>query len=289
MKTVLTTLLLAFAAVNPLPAKDEKLAKIPEDKQELPGGGKRWSVFSIEDAKKEAAKKKQPMAFVTTDERAEEKAIKEAALVVFWGLEKDCTMVLLPSTTTGQWKDRLPPAAYAGITDKALGKELPRAIVTDQTAATVIGSLTANQIIDGGEKAVKEFTKLMKETNKDPEKIAAAAAAAATAAAAAPAKPAAAPATAAAPAPAAGAPPTAAPAPTAGAPAPAAGPVAIKDAKPENWTSAQGSTVQATLIEVNGDTVTLLIADGRKMSLPVSSLNADSQKRVEELKGASAK
>src|SRR6476619_7518595 len=102
MKTVLITTLLAFVAAAGLHAKDEKLPKIPEDKMELEGGGKRWSVYSLEDAKKEAAKKKQPIAFVLSNEKAEEAAEKQAILVVFWGLEKDCTMVLLPTSTTGQ-------------------------------------------------------------------------------------------------------------------------------------------------------------------------------------------
>jgi hypothetical protein len=65
--------------------------------------------------------------------------------------------------------------------------------------------------------------------------------------------------------------------------------VVIKDAKPEAWKSALGTTLQATLVEVSGDTATFLTADGRKIPVPVSSLAPDSQKRVEELKSASAK
>jgi hypothetical protein len=294
MKTALIATLFAFVAAAGLHAKDEKLPKIPEDKGELEGGGKRWSVFTIEDAKKEALKKKQPIAFVVTDERAEEAAVKLAGPVLFWGLQKECTMVVLPSTTAGQWKDRLPPAAYAGITDKTVSKEMPKAVVTDQTATTLIGKIQANQVIgEEGGKAVKEFTKLMKETNKDPKKVAEAAAASAAAAAAPakPAAPAAAPATA--PAPGAPAAPAATaatpPAPAAAPPAPAAGPVAIKGAQPEPWTSAQGTKIQATLLEVNGDSATLLMADGRKLPVPVASLSPESQKRIEELKAASAK
>jgi hypothetical protein len=268
MKTALIATLLAFVAASGVHAKDEKLPKIPEDKMDLEGGGKRWSVFTIEDAKKEALKKKQPIAFVVTDERAEEAAVKAAGPVAFWGLQKDCTMVLLPSTTAGQWKDRLPPAAFAALA--AAGKEMPKAVVIDQTAATAIGTMQANQIIDGGEKAVKEFTKLMKETNKDPKKVAEAAAA--KPAAAAPAAPAA-----------------ATPAAPAATPPAAAGPVAIKGAQPEAWTSAQGTKIQATLLEVSGDSATLLMADGRKLPVPVSSLSPESQKRIEELKAASAK
>jgi hypothetical protein len=272
MKTALIAALLAFVAATSAHAKDEKLPKIPEDKMDLEGGGKRWSVFTIEDAKKEALKKKQPIAFVVTDERAEEAAVKAAGPVAFWGLQKECTMVLLPSTTAGQWKDRLPPAAFAALA--AAGKEMPKAVVIDQTASAAIGTMQANQIIDGGEKAVKEFTKLMKETNKDPKKVAEAAAA----------KPAAA-----APAPAAPATAAAAPAGPAATPPAAAGPVAIKGAQPEAWTSAQGTKIQATLLEVSGDSATLLMADGRKLPVPVSSLSPESQKRIEELKAASAK
>jgi hypothetical protein len=275
MKFALITTLIALAAAGLHAADAKKIAEIPKtDGTELPGGGKRWGVFSMEDAKKEAAKKKQPVAFVVVDERAEELALKDAQKTAFWGLEKECTMVVLPSNTSGQWKDRLPAGAYAGVTDKALGKELPKAVVMDTAVTAVIGTMTANQIIDGKEDAVKEFTKLMKDTNKDPAKIAAAAAA----------KPAA-PATAPAPAaPAPGATP-----PATAATAPAAGPIAIKDAKPENWTNLQGRTIQATLLEVNGDSATLLLANGNKVPVPVSSLAAESQKRVEELKTASSK
>lgn len=269
MKSALIIPLTLLSTLAVLAAKDDPLPKIPADK------AGRWSVFSVEDAKKEALKKKQPIAFVATDERAEEKAIKDAALIAFWGLEKECTMVLLPSTTAGQWKERLPEVAYKGVTAKEIAKDYPRVVVLDQTASTIIGSMGMSAIIDGGEKVVKEFTKQMKETNKDPEKIAAAAAAAA---AATPAEPAAA------------AKPAAATPAAAAAPAPAAtGPVAIKDGKPEAWTSAAGSTIQATLLEVDGDTASLATADGRKLSVPVSSLSPASQKRVEELKAASSK
>jgi hypothetical protein len=291
MKIALIATLLALVAAANLHAKDEVLPKIPEDKGEMDGGSKRWSVFSIEDAKKEALKKKRPIAFVVTDERAEEKAVKVAGPVLFWGLQKECTMVLLPSTTAGQWKDRLPPAAFAGLMDKALSKEMPKAVVTDQTAATVIGTIQANQVIgDEGGKAVKEFTKLMKETNKDPKKVAEAAAAKPAApvapAAAAPAAPAP---TAAPGAPAAPTTVATTPAAPAATPPAAAGPVAIKGAQAEAWTSAQGTKIQATLLEVNGDSATLLMADGRKLPVPVASLSPESQKRIEELKAASAK
>jgi hypothetical protein len=111
----------------------------------------------------------------------------------------------------------------------------------------------------------------MKDTKKDPAKVAAAAAAKP----AAPAAPAATAAT--------------TPAAPAATPPAAAGPVAIKGAQPEAWTSAQGTKIQATLLEVSGDSATLLMADGRKLPVPVSSLSPESQKRIEELKAASAK
>jgi hypothetical protein len=280
MKPALLITLFAFAsAVGALQAAkdDKKLPDVPKtDGTELPGGGKRWGVFSMEDAKKEAAKKKQPMAFVVLDERAEELAQKEANKTAFWGLEKECTMVVLPSGTKGQWKDRLPAAAYAGVTDKALGKEMPQVVVLDQTVATVIGTMGANAIIDGKEEKVKEFTKLMKETNKDPAKIAAAAAAKPAAPAAEPAKPAA-------PGPAS---PGATPAATA--PAVVSGPVAIKEPKADNWTNAQGTAIQAAVTEITDDKVTFRMANGAMVPYDIANLSDESKKRLVELKAANA-
>ncbi len=280
MKSALITTLFAFTAASLFAAaKDEK--KQPPIPKEKEG---RWGVYSFEDAKKEATKKKQMVAFLVTDDRAEEASVKNAALTAFWGLDKEATMVVLPASTAGVWKERLPAPVYPALTDKATAKEFPRVVVMDHALTAVIGSLPAPQIIDGGEKAVKEFAKQMKDINKDPAKVTAAAAAT-------PAAP-----TAPAPAPAATPPKPGAPPAAPGAtppvattpPAAAAGPVTIKDAKAENWTNAQGRTIQATLVEVNGDSATLLV-NGNKVAISVATLSPESQKRVEELKAASAK
>ena len=57
MKPALLITLFAFAsAIGALQAAkdDKKLAEVPKtDGTELPGGGKRWGVFSMEDAKKD--------------------------------------------------------------------------------------------------------------------------------------------------------------------------------------------------------------------------------------------
>ncbi|MEZ0390536.1 MAG: hypothetical protein ACAI34_25880, partial [Verrucomicrobium sp.] len=118
---------------------------------------------------------------------------------------------------------------------------------------------------------VKGLNKELKELNKNPPKADAA--------------PAAAPATPAAPA-APGTTPAVAPAT---APAAAAGSVAIKDAKPENWTNAEGNTIQATLLEVKADTVVLQLANGTKVDYALANFNDVSKKRVEELKASSAR
>jgi hypothetical protein len=265
MKSVLITTLFAFAALGLQAAKDDKLPAIPKEKEG------RWGIYSYTEAKEEAAKKKRPIGFVVSDERAEEASEKEAALKAYWGVAKDCTMLVVPSRILAEAKNRLGDTVYAAITSAAVGKPLPRLIVMNTTADKVLGHMSKDAIMAADEKAMKAFSKQMEDYNKDPSKVPATAAAAPAA-----------------PAPAAPAATPAAPAPAATPPA-ATGPVVIKDAKPENWTSAQGRTVQATLVEVSGDSATLLMADGRKVPVPVASLSAESQKRIEELKAASSK
>ena len=100
----------------------------------------------------------------------------------------------------------------------------------------------------------------------------------------------------AAPAPAAGTPPApaapaatpaATPAPAPGAPAAApaapAAPVGLGGSAQEAWTNAAGQTIQATLIEVKGTQITLLMANGNKVPYELNKLSPASQKRVQEL------
>lgn len=269
MKAALITTLLALAASGLQAAKDDPLPKMPAEKEG------RWGVYSFEDAKKEAAKKKRPIAFVVQEEGTEvEASVKEATLRGFWGMAKDCTMVLLSNRLLGEAKIRTTATAYAAITSAAMGKSYPRLVVTDSTGEKLLGQMTSSELIAADEKVMKTFSRQMEDYNKDPSKVPATAAA---------------PAVPGAPATAPGAP--AAPAPTAAgaAPAAAAGPITIKDAKPENWTNAQGRTIQATLIEANGDQLTLLLANGTKVPIAQSTLAPVSQKRADELKAASAK
>jgi hypothetical protein len=259
MKNLLiTATLTAFAACN-LHAKDEKAPAIPKEKEG------RWGIYSYAEAKEEAAKKKRPIAYLVQDERAEEASEKEATNKAFWGVAKDCTMVVIPSRLVAEAKNRCGEAVFAALTTSDIGKDSPRMAVLDQTGEKYLGHMNKDALIAADEKVLKAFAKQVEDLNKDPSKAPALPVAAA-------AKPAAKP---------ADAPP---------APAPAtAGPVTIKDPKPENWTNAQGRTIQATLLEVNGDTAMLQLANGTKVPIGVSTLSADSQKRVEELKAASAK
>lgn len=260
MKAALILTLLAFAAAPGLQAaKDDPLPKIPAEKEG------RWGIYSFEDAKKEAAKKKRPIAFVVQEEGPEvELSVKEAVLRGYWGVAKDCTMVLLSNRLLGEGKNRISATAYAGITSPAMGKTYPRLVVTDSTGEKLLGHMTSDQLIGADEKVMKAFSRQMEDYNKDPSKVPATAAAAPAA-------------------------PAAPGAPAATAPVPAAGPVAIKDAKPESWTNAQGRTIQATLVEANGDQLTLLLPNGQKVPISQATLAPDSQKRAEALKAASAK
>lgn len=257
---------LAFLAVACLHAapKDEKLPAIPKEKDG------RYGVYSFEDAQKEALKKKQPMAFIATDERAEDLSVVEAAKKVFWGLEKYSTIVVLNNNTAGTWKTRLPAPAAAALTNKDLGKEFPKVVVVDQKGTVVLGTLTGAQAIDMDEKAVKEFSKRMDESNKNPP-TADVLPTPAPGAATAPTTP---------------VPTTATPAPAPGAPMPAPSVVAIKDAKQDSWTNNEGRTIQATLVEAGVDKVVFLMPNGSKIDYPVSSLNAESKAKLEALKAA---
>lgn len=253
---------MSFAAfcLHAAPADKDKLPPIPKEKEG------RYGVYSYEDAKKEALKKKQPMAFLVYDMegRELELAEKEASVRAFWAMEKYCTVVIVSSRLVAETKTRASDVVYAALTSNEAGKTLPRLIVMDQNATVVLGIMTKDQIIAIEEKAFKAFSKQMDEANKDPSKAAAPAAAPAT-----PEKP-------------AGTTPSTAPAAAPAAP----GVVVIKDAKPEGWTNTAGKTIQATLLEIAADKVVFLMANGTKIDYPIANLDAASKARLEALKVA---
>lgn len=260
MKAALTISLL-LAASGLQAAKDDKLAPIPKEKEG------RWGVYSFAEAKEEAAKKKRPVALIIQDERAEEASEKEAALRAFWGLAKDCTMVMVTSRLIGEAKERIGGVAHAALTSADIGKGLPRLVVMDQTCEKFLGMMTSDQLIAADEKAMKAFSRQVEDLNKDPSKAPPPPAAAA-------AKPAAAPSAAA----------------KADAPAaPAAGPVIIKEPKPGSWTNAQGVAIQAAVTEITTDKVVFQMANGSKVPYDISNLSEASKKQLEELKAANSK
>ena len=254
MKSKLILTLLATATVGLYAAKDEAAKAIPKEA---------FGVYSFEDAQKQSAKKKDPIVFLLVNERTEDAKVEGAGKITYWGLEKDNTVVVLRPNSAGEWARRLPAALPAAMNAKDLGKEYPRLVAMDHTGSVVLTSVAAAKLIDGGEDAVKALNKEIKELAKNPPKPTAAAPA--TTPGAAPATP--------------------APAPATG----AAGSVAIQGAIAEGWTSSDGRTIQATLLEVAADKVVLQLANGSKVDVPLAKLNEASQKRAEELKAASSK
>ncbi|QIE99962.1 hypothetical protein [Roseimicrobium sp. ORNL1] len=268
MKYAYATTLFLLAATCALQgaAKDDALKPIPKEKEG------RWGIYSYTEAKEEAGKKKRPIAVIYQDERAEEASEKAAVLKTFWGVQKDASVLLVASRLAPEAKTRI-PEAYTALVSAEAGKSLPRLVVMSQDGTIPLGIMTTEQIMASDEKGFKEFIKKMDEANKNPSasKLALTTPGAKPAAPA-PAAPAATP----------GAAPT-----TPGAPAAPAGPVAIKDPKPESWTSAEGKAVQMTLVSVNGSEATFQMANGKTVPLDVSKLSDASKKRVEELVTAS--
>lgn len=262
MKAALATSLL-LAAFSLQAAKDDKLAPIPKEKDG------RWGVYSFAEAKEEAAKKKRPIALIVQDERAEEASEKEAVLRAFWGLAKDCTMVMVTSRLINEAKERIGGGAHAALTSADMGKGLPRLVVMDQTSEKFLGMMTSDQLIAADEKAMKAFSRQVEDLNKDPSKAPPPPASAA-------AKPAPAPA-------------TAAKADAPAAPATATGPVIIKEPKPDSWTNAQGVAIQAAVTEISADKVVFQMANGSKVPYDISNLSEASKKHLEELKAANSK
>ncbi|MFZ4763997.1 MAG: hypothetical protein ACOYMN_03510 [Roseimicrobium sp.] len=257
MKAAITTALLltAFAVQA---AKDEKLAPIPKEKEG------RWGIYSYDEAKQTAAKKKRPIALIIQEERTEEVAEKEAAVRGFWAMEKDCVVVMVNSRLLSEAKTRIGVNAHAVMTSKVVGKAYPSIIVMDQTGEKYLGHMTKDQIIAADEKVLKSFAKEVEDFNKDPSKAPPAPVAATPAA------------------------PAAAPAAAAPAPAVATGPVAIKEPKVETWTNAQGKPVQAAVTEITPDKVSFKLPDGRVIPYDISNLSEESKKRLDELKAANA-
>jgi hypothetical protein len=263
MKKAYATTLFLLAATCALQgaAKDDDLKPIPKEKEG------RWGIYSYAEAKEEAGKKKRPIAVIYQDERAEEASEKAAVLKTFWGVQKDSTVLVVASRLAPEAKSRI-PEAYVALTSAEAGKSLPRLVVMSQDGTVPLGIMTTEQIMASDEKGFKEFIRKMEDANKNPS----ASKLTLTTPGAKPAAPAA----------------SATPATTPGAaPAAPAGPVAIKDPKPESWTSAEGKAVQMTLVSVNGTEATFQMANGKTVPLDVSKLSDASKKRVEELVAAS--
>ena len=51
----------------------------------------------------------------------------------------------------------------------------------------------------------------------------------------------------------------------------------------ENWTSSEGATIAATFRSLDGENLTLILADGRTTVLPLARLSEESQTRAKEL------
>ena len=246
MKILRFASILLFVACTLQAAPKDKTPGIPKE------GEGRWGVFSFEDAKKEAAKKKQPLAILIVNERAEEPEVKEAGQKAFWGIAKDASVVVVMSNLLSASKPRVGDQIYDSLTNKDLGAGFPRVIVFDQTGATLLGQMNAEQLTAADEKGLKTFIKQMDEANKNPAKAA----------------------------PVVSTPST---------PATATANVVIKDGKVENWTNAKGQVIQAILLEVSADTATFQLANGSKAPVAINTLSPESQKKVEELKASAEK
>ena len=233
-----------------------------------------YGVYSFDEASKEAAKKKRPLAFIVTDERADDKAVKDAGAKVFWALEDDTIPVVLKASTANAW-ERLPDPVVKGIKSADLGKEYPKLFVMNDDVSTPLAGMTGAKVISTDEKPFNKIGKELKKlngtktasTDYPPPSLEAP-------------KPAAAPAPAATPAPAA----MPAPAPAApAAPEPAPTGAGLGGSVQETWTNAAGQAIQATLLEVRGNQVMLLMANGNKVPYEISKLSPASQARVKEL------
>lgn len=240
-----------------------------------------YGVYSFDKAKAEAEKKNRPLVFLVSDERTEEAAIKAATNKSYWTFWDDAVVVLLRLTTAGEWT-RLPEPVQKALMSSDLGKESPKIVAFDEAVTTPLLGMKAGQLVTTDEKALDKVAKSLKAANKTktpstqfpPPSLQAAAPKPATPPAA-PATPPATPAT---------------PAPTAPSATPPAMPavILIKGGQVENWTNAEGRTIQATLAEVGADKVTFVMANGTRVEYELSKLSDASKKRVAELKASNS-
>lgn len=70
-------------------------------------------------------------------------------------------------------------------------------------------------------------------------------------------------------------------------------PAAAAMAKPEPvkgaWTNAEGRTIEATLVRVEGDNAVLVLGNGQSVPYPIAKLSAESQAKVKAFQEATAK
>lgn len=244
-----------------------------------------YGVFSYEEAAKEAAKRKKALAFMITDERADDPAVKSAGVKLFWALADDTIVTVLRNSTATEWK-RLPETISAVLNSPDLGKGFPKLVVANEDATVLLAGMNSSTIIDLDAKALDKFGKELKKINPDKtpseeypppspagaKKVAAATPSGTTV------KPAEKP----------DAPPGTSAKPGTAAPAAPAGPVAIKNAQMETWTNAEGREIKAALVEVNGGAIVFEMG-GSRVPYDLSKLSDASRKRVAELVAASQK
>lgn len=276
------------AAAKPPPVKPPAAGKasataVPADS---------YGVYTMDQANAEAAKKKKPVTYIITDQRPDEPAVVQGTNKAYWMLRDDSIVVVLRNSTAAEWPKRLPEQAVKYLKAAELGKEYPRLVVMNDDSTVAIAGMVAGKIIELDEKALDKFGKEIKKLNATKEPSADFPPPNPDAAK--PAAPATPPGTTVKPAEKPGAPPgtPAKPgvdAPPAPAPAPVpAGPVTIKNAQPESWTNSEGKTIQAVLLEVDGESITFEMG-GQKVPYDISKLSEASKKRVAELKAASLK
>jgi hypothetical protein len=287
-KAIFLCLLTVGALLASGGAAPPKAAPKPGDYKALPKTAvpaNAFGVFSYEDAAKEAAKKKKALAFMVTDERADDPAVKSAGVKLFWALEDDAVVLVLRNSTAAEWK-RLPPNVTAVLNSPDLGKGFPKLVIANDDASVLLAGIGSSAIIDMDAKALDKFGKELKKLNPTKTPSEDYPPPNPPAAKPAPATP---PGTTVKPAEKPGAAPGTPAKPAAATPPPApAGPVTIKNPSPEAWTNAEGKVIQAALVEVDGDSITFDMG-GNKVPYDLSKLSDASKKRVEELRAASLK
>ena len=55
--------------------------------------------------------------------------------------------------------------------------------------------------------------------------------------------------------------------------------------EPFTWTSSDGKTIQARFLALEGESVSLLLENGKKATVPLSRLNSESQEQAKKLSG----